>query len=368
MNASGRAGREQPAVPGGGAGQPARSGLVGDAAAAVVPGCAAFERYPLPELVDRIDWTPFFTTWELKGAFPGILDDPVVGPHARELYDDARRLLARIVDEGLLRGARGRGLLAGQRQPATTSCSTRTTRPDRVSWRGSTRCASRWRRRTGRPNLCAGRLRGAAIAASRTSSAPSRSRRGIGSTRWCAAFEAAHDDYTAIMTKALADRLAEAFAERLHERVRRELWGYAPDEALSNDDLIAERYQGIRPAPGYPGVPGPHREADAVRRCSTPRRAPGSRSPSRWPCSRRRPCPGCYLWHPEARYFGVGRIGRDQLEDYARRARGWRSTTPRAGWGPTWRTTRGAEAASGRGAAGRPIPTRVTPARVTTRA
>ena len=146
-------------------------------------------------------------------------------------------------------------------------------------------------------------------------------------------FEAAHDDYSAIMAKALADRLAEAFAERLHERVRRELWGYAPDEALSNDDLVAERYQGIRPAPGYPATPDhlAKRVLFSVLAAEAARRHHASRS--RWPCSRPRPCPGCTCWHPEARYFGVGRMGADQLEDYAG-ARGCRWTRPRAGWGP----------------------------------
>jgi 5-methyltetrahydrofolate--homocysteine methyltransferase len=133
-----------------------------------------------------------------------------------------------------------------------------------------------------------------------------------------AEFEAAHDDYSAILAKALADRLAEAFAERLHERVRRELWGYAPDEALTNDDLIAERYQGIRPAPGYPACPD-HTEKQTLFEVLEAEARAGIRlteSFAMWPGAS---VSGYYLWHPDSQYFGVGRIERDQLEDYAAR-------------------------------------------------
>ena len=142
---------------------------------------------------------------------------------------------------------------------------------------------------------------------------------GKGTTDLVAAFEAAHDDYSAIMARALADRLAEAFAERLHERVRRELWGYAPDESLSNDDLIAERYQGIRPGARLPGDPRPLGQADAVRPAR--RRGPGrDRADGVVAMLPAASVSGLYLWHPGSHYFGIGRIGRDQLEDYARRA------------------------------------------------
>ena len=133
-----------------------------------------------------------------------------------------------------------------------------------------------------------------------------------------AEFEAAHDDYSAILAKALADRLAEAFAERLHERVRRELWGYAPDESLSNEDLIAERYQGIRPAPGYPACPD-HTEKCTLFELLDAEANAGIRLTESFAMLPGASVSGYYLWHPEAHYFGVGRIGRDQLEDYARR-------------------------------------------------
>ena len=132
-------------------------------------------------------------------------------------------------------------------------------------------------------------------------------------------FEAAHDDYSAIMVKALADRLAEAFAERLHERVRRELWGYAPDEALSNEDLVAERYQGIRPAPGYPATPD-HLAKRVLFSVLGAEEGAGMHLTESMAMLPAASVSGLYLWHPEARYFGVGRMGADQLEDYARRA------------------------------------------------
>jgi 5-methyltetrahydrofolate--homocysteine methyltransferase len=131
-------------------------------------------------------------------------------------------------------------------------------------------------------------------------------------------FESAHDDYSAIMTKALADRLAEAFAERLHERVRRELWGYAPDEALDNAALIAERFQGIRPAPGYPATPDHTVKRILFDLLSAEKRA-GIQLTESMAMLPAASVSGLYLWHPASRYFGIGRIGRDQLEDYARR-------------------------------------------------
>ncbi len=279
-------------------------------------GVRAFERYPLAELVDRIDWGPFFTTWELRGAFPGILSDPVVGPHARELYDDARRLLARIVDEGLLEARAVVGFWPANATPDD----------DIVLWDDETRSRELARihglrqqmaKADGRPNLCVADYVGPMgvpdfIGAFAVTA-------GHGVDALVREFETAHDDYSAIMAKALADRLAEAFAERLHERVRRELWGYAPDETLSNEDLVAERYQGIRPAPGYPATPD-HLAKRVLFTVLGTERLAGitlTESMAMLPAAS---VSGLYLWHPEARYFGVGRMGADQLEDYARRA------------------------------------------------
>jgi 5-methyltetrahydrofolate--homocysteine methyltransferase len=279
-------------------------------------GVRTFERYPLPELVERIDWGPLFQTWELKGAFPAILDDPVVGPHARELFDDARTLLARIVDEGLLEARAVVGFWPANATPDD----------DIVLWADEARGTELARihalrqqmaKADGRPNLCVADYVGPAGVPDFLGAFAVTAGHGIdGLVR---GFEAAHDDYSAIMAKALADRLAEAFAERLHERVRRELWGYAPDEALANDDLIAERYQGIRPAPGYPATPDHLAKAALFEVLDAEARAGISltESMAMLPAAS---VSGLYLWHPDARYFGVGRMGADQLEDYARRA------------------------------------------------
>ena len=279
-------------------------------------GLRTFTGYPLDELREVIDWTPFFATWELRGTYPAILDDPRLGAAARDLHRDALALLDRIVGEGLLRADAVVGFW-----PANA------VGDDIVAWRDAERREPRATFRTlrqqmakvdGRPNLAladfvapretglADHVGGFAVTT------------GHGLERIVAEFEAAHDDYSAILAKALADRLAEAFAERLHQRVRRELWGYAPDEALSNADLIAERYQGIRPAPGYPACPDHTEKATLFDVLEVEQRA-GIRlteSYAMWPAAS--VC-GYYFWNPASHYFGIGRIGRDQLADYAER-------------------------------------------------
>ncbi len=283
-------------------------------------GVRAFESYPLDELVERIDWTPFFATWELKGAYPRIFDDSKVGPAARDLHRDAIALLDRLVVEGRLHANAVVGFW-----PANTVDD-----DDIAVWADESRAERLATLRTlrqqmakpaGRPNVAladfvapvesgfADFVGAFAVTAGHGLDGPD----GL-----VAEFEAAHDDYSAIMAKALADRLAEAFAERLHERVRRELWGYAPDEALSNDDLIAERYVGIRPAPGYPACPDHTEKRTLFELLGAEWRAGISLTES---CAM---LPGAsisgyYLWNPDSHYFGVGRIGRDQLADYARR-------------------------------------------------
>jgi 5-methyltetrahydrofolate--homocysteine methyltransferase len=282
-------------------------------------GVRTFDPYPLAELVERIDWTPFFATWELRGAYPAILDDPTVGAAARDLYADARRLLDRIVAEDRLRAAAVVGFW-----PANADGD------DIVAWRDAARAEPLATFRTLRQQIAkTGARPNVALAdfvAPRETGLPDHigafavtAGHGLdGPDGLVAEFEAAHDDYSAILAKALADRLAEAFAERLHERVRRELWGYAPDEALTNDDLIAERYQGIRPAPGYPACPD-HTEKRTLFELLEAETRAGIRlteSYAMWPGAS---VSGYYLWHPDSHYFGVGRIERDQLEDYAAR-------------------------------------------------
>ena len=280
------------------------------------PGLQVLDDYPLAELVERIDWTPFFQTWELAGHYPAILDDPRVGPAARSLFDDARALLDRIVRERLLTARGVFGLFpaaavgddievyrdAGRREPIATIHTLR----------------QQMAKPPGRPNLAL-----ADYVAPRESGVPDHVgafavTTGHGLDALVADFEARHDDYNAILAKALADRLAEAFAERLHERVRREFWGYAPGEALENTELIREAYQGIRPAPGYPACPD-HTEKRTLFDLLQAERSAGITLTESFAMTPGAAVSGYYFWHPEARYFGVGKIDRDQVEDYARR-------------------------------------------------
>ncbi len=280
-------------------------------------GPRTFSHYALAELVDYIDWTPFFATWEMRGAYPAILDDSRLGAAARDLHRDALALLERIVGDGRLRANAVVGFW-----PANTVHD-----DDIVVWRDEDRRDALATFRTlrqqmaktdGRPNVALADFVapiGTGLADFMGAFAVTT---GHGLDEIVAEFEAANDDYSAILAKALADRLAEAFAERLHERVRRDLWGYAPDEALSNPDLIAERYQGIRPAPGYPACPD-HTEKGTLFDLLEAESRAGiklTESFAMWPGAA---VSGYYLWNPASHYFGVGRIGRDQLADYAAR-------------------------------------------------
>jgi 5-methyltetrahydrofolate--homocysteine methyltransferase len=272
--------------------------------------------YPLEDLVDRIDWTPFFQAWELNGRYPAILEDPTTGPSARALYADARALLDRIVSEQLLTA---RGVFAilpataegddiavwGDQQRRTRLATVHTLRQQAA-------------KADGRPNLALADFIAPADAGIPDWLGLFAVTAGIGLDRLTAGFEADHDDYSSIMAKALADRLAEAFAERLHERVRREFWAYAPAEQLDNPDLLAERYQGIRPAPGYPACPD-HTEKATIFSLLDPATHAGIRLSDSFAMLPAASVSGYYFWRPEAAYFGVGRIGRDQAEDYARR-------------------------------------------------
>jgi len=282
-------------------------------------GPRTFDRYPLAELVERIDWTPFFATWELKGAFPAILDDPKVGAAARDLFRDAQALLERIVAEGRLRASGVVGFW-----PANADVD------DIVLWRDDRRREPLATFRTLRQQIAKSGDRPNVALADFVAPASSGLADHIGAFAVTAGhgldgpeglvaeFTAAHDDYSAIMAKALADRLAEAFAERLHERVRRESWGYAPDEELTNTELIAERYQGIRPAPGYPACPD-HTEKRTLFEILDAETRAGIQLTESCAMLPGASVSGYYLWNPRSHYFGVGRIERDQLEDYAAR-------------------------------------------------
>ncbi|HEU4673942.1 MAG TPA: methionine synthase [Candidatus Limnocylindrales bacterium] len=279
-------------------------------------GVRSFEPWPLEDLVERIDWTPFFAAWELRGRFPGILDDSRLGPSARPLYDDARRLLERIVRDRLLEARAVAGFW-----PATSTADDDIALfdPDGGAPLATLHTLRQQHAKTkDRPNLALADFVAPAEAGLPDHVGAFAVTAGLGAAEAVGSFEAANDDYSAILLRALADRLAEALAERLHERVRRELWGYAPDETLSNVDLIAERYQGIRPAPGYPAQPD-HTEKRTIFSLLEAERRIGVRLTESMAMLPAASVSGLYFWHPQAAYFGVGRIGRDQLEDYARR-------------------------------------------------
>jgi 5-methyltetrahydrofolate--homocysteine methyltransferase len=286
-------------------------------------GRREFRNYDLAELARCIDWGPFFQTWDLAGPFPEILRDEVVGAEAQRVFSDGRRLLQRLIEGRWLQASgvvallpantvdddvievytdesrrevalRWQPLRLQSERPVVDGPSGKERRPNRsladfIAPRG----------------VAADYIGLFAVTA------------GLGVERKEQQFLADHDDYSAIMLKALADRLAEAFAERLHQRVRTELWGYAPDEALSNEELIAEKYRGIRPAPGYPACPAHGVKREMFRVLQAERIGMGlTESLAMTPAAS---VSGFYLAHPEARYFNVGRIGEDQLADYAAR-------------------------------------------------
>jgi 5-methyltetrahydrofolate--homocysteine methyltransferase len=294
----------------------------------VVPkflGRRVFKNFDLSELAQYIDWGPFFQTWDLAGPYPAILQDEVVGEQARRVFADAQKLLQKIVEGRWLTANAVLGLY-----PANT-----VNDDDIALFADDTRSqvALTWyglRQQTekqaidgpdGQPVLRPSRCLADFVAPMDSGVADYVGvfavTAGIGADKRAAAFEAAHDDYNAIMLKALADRLAEAFAECLHHRVRTDLWGYAPHEALSNEALIAEKYQGIRPAPGYPACPDHSVKRDMFELLQCDEIGMGlTESLAMTPAAS---VSGFYIGHPESAYFNVGKIGHDQLTDLANR-------------------------------------------------
>jgi 5-methyltetrahydrofolate--homocysteine methyltransferase len=281
----------------------------------VFTGVRSFERYPLAELVDYIDWTPFFASWELRGRFPDILKDDIVGEAASSLYADARAMLDRIVQDKGLYGSAVIGFWPAQ-----------TVGDDDIELgdgRGGTLATlhmlrQQMHRDGDRANLCLADFVAPAGSGVADHVGAFAVTSGAGLDELAAQYKTQNDDYNAILVKALADRLAEALAERMHERVRREFWGYAADETLSNDQLIEESYRGIRPAPGYPACPD-HTEKATLFRLLEAERHAGITLTESFAMLPGAAVSGWYLSHPDARYFGVGKIERDQVEDYARR-------------------------------------------------
>jgi 5-methyltetrahydrofolate--homocysteine methyltransferase len=280
-------------------------------------GTRVLDNFPLQDLVDTIDWTPFFITWELAGKYPDILKDKVVGAQARELFGDAQAMLRRIVDENLLQARATFGFWPAARSGADDIVVfADESRSDVLATLHQLR--QQVEKPNGKPNLSLADFIAPAESGVQDYIGGFCVTTGHGVKELAAQFEAAHDDYNSILLKALADRLAESFAEHLHRLVRTEYWGYARDEKLSNDELIKERYRGIRPAPGYPACPDHTEKATLFRLLDAPNSCGVTLSES-YAMSPAAAVSGFYYSHPEADYFAVGKIGRDQVEDIARR-------------------------------------------------
>jgi 5-methyltetrahydrofolate--homocysteine methyltransferase len=274
-------------------------------------GTRYFEDYPLEELIAYIDWTPFFITWELAGKYPRILTDPIVGEAATDLFEDAKAMLRKIVDEKLLTASAVVGFWPANQVGSDDI---------EVTTDGGPVLLHHLRQQTDKPlqkpNFCLADFVapvgqpdyvGGFVVTT-----------GLGIDAVAEQYEADKDDYNSILIKALADRLAEAFAERMHERVRRELWGYAADEALPNDALIKEQYEGIRPAPGYPACPD-HTEKATLFKLLDATDTSGVALTETFAMMPAASVSGLYFSHPQSQYFGLGKIDKDQVTEYARR-------------------------------------------------
>jgi 5-methyltetrahydrofolate--homocysteine methyltransferase len=283
-------------------------------------GLTVFDDVPLTTLRDYIDWTPFFLSWELRGKYPAIFDDAVVGSEAKKIFAEANVILDRIVAERSLRAKAVCGLFpanaADDDNVELYADDSRTTLLTTLNF-----LRQQSQKASGQQNLCL-----ADFVAPEDAGVPDYVgafvvTAGIGAEELCKHYEAQNDDYSSIMVKAIADRLAEAAAEWLHERVRRELWGYAADESLDNESLIKETYVGIRPAPGYPACPE-HSEKRKLFDLLSAEANTGvvlTESYAMYPAAS---VSGWYFAHPEAKYFPLGKIARDQVQDYAER-KGW---------------------------------------------
>ncbi len=278
-------------------------------------GVRTIDDQPLSELVSFIDWTPFFHTWELKGRYPAIFDDATVGPKAKELYDDARRLLDEILQKKLLTAKGVYGFFAAASVGDDIALFRDAARTEKITTIHMLRQQSE--KPQGQPNLALADYVAPDDSGRKDHLGAFAVTAGIGLDELCRRFDQDHDDYNSIMAKALADRLAEAFAEFLHKRVRDE-WGYGKQEVLSLEELIREKYQGIRPAPGYPACPD-HTEKRLLFDLLQVERSAGMTLTESFAMLPAAAVSGFYFAHPEAKYFAVGKIGKDQVEDYARR-------------------------------------------------
>jgi 5-methyltetrahydrofolate--homocysteine methyltransferase len=295
-----------------------------------------FRNHDLTDLRRYIDWQPFFNAWEMKGSFPDILNSPSTGPEARKLYDDAQRMLDQVAEEGWLTAHGTVGLFPANSVGDDLHVYLTEKREEPHAVLSMLR--QQGQHREGVPNRCLSDFVAPRTTGIRDYVGAFAVTAGHGTAERIAALRESLDDYEAIMLEALADRLAEAFAERLHQRVRKDVWGYAPDEKLDNVGLIKEQYRGIRPAPGYPACPD-HTEKLKIWELLDVERATGmtlTESMAMWPGAS---VSGWYFSHPQSQYFVVGRLGRDQVADYAER-KGWtlaeaeRWLSPNLGYDP----------------------------------
>ena len=280
-------------------------------------GIRMFDDYSLEELREFIDWTPFFKTWELAGSYPKILDDEVVGEHARQLFDDAGSMLSTIIREEWLQARAVIGFFPAN-SVSDDDIELYTDESRREVQTTLHHLRQQNQKPPGRPNQCLTDFVAPKAVGLEDYVGAFVVTAGLGIEEHIKRFEADHDDYHSIMLKALADRLAEAFAERMHERVRKEFWKYGADESFTSEQLIKEEYKGIRPAPGYPACPD-HTEKALLWQLVDAQKSAGvslTESFAMWPAAS---VSGWYFSHPDSRYFGVGKINRDQVEDYARR-------------------------------------------------
>jgi 5-methyltetrahydrofolate--homocysteine methyltransferase len=280
-------------------------------------GKKEFVNYDLAELTEYIDWTPFFQTWELAGRFPNILTDEVVGEAATKLFEDAKAMLQKIIDEKWLEARAIIGLFpANSVNDDDIEIYTDESRTEVLSVQHAMR--QQLKKSAKADNIALSDFIAPKESGIKDYIGGFVVTTGLGIEEHIDRFEADHDDYNSIMLKALADRLAEAFAERMHERVRKEFWGYAADEKFENDALIKEKYQGIRPAPGYPACPD-HTEKPDLFRILNASEVTGVELTESMAMTPTAAVSGWYFAHPDSKYFGVGKIAKDQVESLAER-------------------------------------------------
>jgi len=279
-------------------------------------GTKVFDDYPLQELVEYIDWTPFFHSWELKGSYPKIFDDAEKGEEARKLFADAQMMLKKIIDEKWLQAKAVVGLYPANSVEDDIEVYRDESRSEVLTTFHNLR--QQQQKADGKPNRCLTDFVAPKESGVNDYIGNFAVTTGVGIDEHIAEYEKNHDDYSSIMLKALADRLAEAFTERMHLRVRREFWGYASDETLDSNQLIKEEYKGIRPAAGYPACPD-HTEKDLIWDLMQVKENTGiwlTESMAMVPTAA---VSGIYYGHPDAIYFGVGKVNREQVEEYAQR-------------------------------------------------